>query len=227
MNSPVVVEFPLRGEWIAPNTPGTKIPSHGTDMFGETYAFDFVGVEPDTDSQRFCKPSALHYLTRGVRLGDCYGWGQPIFSATSGTVVQVQEGILEREPVHPARDLYVMFVNARNFNSRKIPDLRVLTGNSVLVESSAGYVLYAHAQNGSIRVCTGEQVTVGQHIASVGHSGNSTAPHLHFQLMDDLDPWAAKGIPCCFRAYEVKRGGAWQRVENGIPTAKERIRWGA
>lgn len=28
---PIIVEFPLKGEWFAPNTPGTKIPSHGTN----------------------------------------------------------------------------------------------------------------------------------------------------------------------------------------------------
>lgn len=38
MVTPIAVDFPLRGEWIVPQTPGTKIPSHGTDMFGERYA---------------------------------------------------------------------------------------------------------------------------------------------------------------------------------------------
>ena len=28
MHEPIIVEFPLRGEWLSPNTPGTKIPSH-------------------------------------------------------------------------------------------------------------------------------------------------------------------------------------------------------
>lgn len=42
---PIVVAFPLRGEWLAPNTPGTKIPSHGTNQLGTRYAFDFVQVD--------------------------------------------------------------------------------------------------------------------------------------------------------------------------------------
>lgn len=41
----VIVEFPLRGEWMAPNTPGKKVPSHGTDQLGERYAFDFLQVD--------------------------------------------------------------------------------------------------------------------------------------------------------------------------------------
>ena len=42
---PVIIGFPLRGEWLAPNTPGSKIPSHGTDQLGERYAFDFLQVD--------------------------------------------------------------------------------------------------------------------------------------------------------------------------------------
>ncbi len=224
MDTPVIVDFPLRGEWIAPNTPGTRIPSHGTDQLGQTYAFDFLGVEPDGTSKQFYQVSLFHYLILGVPLNKCYGWGKPIYAATAGTVVQAQDGTLERDPAHPARDLFNMFKNARDFNSRRMPDLRVLTGNSIMVESADGFVLYAHLQNGSVRVAAGDKIVPGQHLANVGHSGNSTAPHLHFQLMDNLDPWKAKGIPCCFRDYEVFKDGTWHSVENGIPTAEERIR---
>ncbi len=76
-----------------------------------------------------------------------------------------------------------------------------------MVESVDGYVLYAHLQNGSVRVAAGEKIVPGQHLGNVGHSGNSTAPHLHFQLMDQLDPWKANGIPCCFREYEMFKDG--------------------
>lgn len=224
MNTPVNVDFPLRGEWIAPNTPGSKIPSHGTDALGQTYAFDFVGVEPGTTKTSFYKTSSLHYFIRGVRLSECYGWGQPIYAASAGSVVKVSDGTPERDPVHLARDLFIMFKNARDFNAKNMPDLKALTGNHIIIESADGYVLYAHAQQGSLRVTKGEKITPGQHIANVGHSGNSTAPHLHFQLMDNLDPWVAKGIPCCFREYEVLKDGNWQKVENGIPKAEERIR---
>lgn len=37
MNKPIVVEFPLRGEWLSPNTPGAKIPSHGTNQAAVRY----------------------------------------------------------------------------------------------------------------------------------------------------------------------------------------------
>ena len=224
MQTPVVVDFPLRGLWNPANTPGTKIPSHGTDLLGERYAYDFVGIDPNRRSMRFYRPSPLQYLTRGVRLQDCYGWGQPIFCAVAGVVVQAEDGYPERNPVHLAWDIPNLLKNARTFNLNQTKDLRTLSGNFIIIESNAGYAVYAHAQTGSIIVSKGEKVEAGQHLANVGHSGNSTAPHLHFQLMDDPDPWKAQGILCCFREYEVFGQGAWHLVLNGIPKAVDRIR---
>jgi hypothetical protein len=209
---------------MAPNTPGTRVPSHGTDLLGERYAYDFIGLDPGNSSLRFYRPSPLNYLVFGVRLKDCYGWGRPIYAASAGTVVQVEDGWPERNPVHLARDLLIMFKNAHSFNSNRVVDLRVLSGNFVIVETGDGYAVYAHAQTGSIAVSAGEQVATGQRLANVGHSGNSTCPHLHFQLMDNRDPWKAQGIPCCFRDFDVFEHGVWRRVENGIPRAADRIR---
>ena len=42
----VVVAFPLRGEgWVAVNSPADRIPSHGVDLLGQRYAFDFLRVD--------------------------------------------------------------------------------------------------------------------------------------------------------------------------------------
>jgi hypothetical protein len=224
MLTPVVVDFPLKGEWITPNTPGTKVPSHGTDALGERYAYDFVGIDPESRSRRFYRPGPLRYLILGVRLQDCFGWGRPIFSATAGIVVRAEDGWPERNPVHLVRDFPLLLKNARAINSNQPPDLRSLSGNFIIIETDDGYAVYAHAQTGSILVSPGDKVIPGQRLAKVGHSGNSTAPHLHFQLMDHPDPWKAQGIPCCFRDYEVFYKGSWHLVQNGIPKATDRIR---
>jgi hypothetical protein len=222
--TPIVVDFPLRGEWMAPNTPGKRVPSHGTNILGQRYAYDFVRMGPGAGGRRFYRPSPLRYLVLGVRLQDCFGWGQPIFSATDGTVVQAMDGWPERNPVHPARDLAIALKHALTFDTKRAVDLRTLTGNSVIVESSDGYAVYVHAQTGSVRVSPGDKVIAGQHLANVGHSGNSTAPHLHFHLMDHPDPLQAQGLPCCFREYEVFQDGSWRPIQNGIPKDTERIR---
>lgn len=42
--------------------------------------------------------------------------------------------------------------------------------------------------------------------------------------LTSTDPTVARGVPCAFRAYEVFRGGAWQKVQNGMPGKTDRIR---
>jgi murein DD-endopeptidase MepM/ murein hydrolase activator NlpD len=86
------------------------------------------------------------------------------------------------------------------------------------------YALVAHARTGSLRVVEGAEVHAGQQLAEVGHSGNSTAPHLHFQLMDAPDPLAARGLPCAFHGYEALQGERWAAVAAGMPGKRERVR---
>ena len=62
------------------------------------------------------------------------------------------------------------------------------TGNSygqqVLINHGNGVkTRYAHCVTGSIRVRPGQRVTAGQQIASIGSTGNSTGPHLHFEVI--------------------------------------------
>lgn len=221
---PVVVDFPLRGEWWTPNTPGTRVPSHGTDLLGQRYAYDFMRTAQASKGARLSRHSVFRYLTSGIPLRDCFGWGEPILAATSGVVVEARDGWPERDPVHPLRDLAVALRNGLTLDVDKLTDFRPLTGNHVMVESEYGFVLYAHAQTGSVRVRPGDRVTAGQVVAAVGHSGNSTAPHLHFQLMDERDPRTARGILCSFREYDVLDGDTWRTVRAGIPKRTERLR---
>src|SRR5690606_24513226 len=46
----VRVDSPVRGRWLAMNSPASRVPSHGVRMYGQTYAIDLVH-EPDRTSR--------------------------------------------------------------------------------------------------------------------------------------------------------------------------------
>ncbi len=58
--------------------------------------------------------------------------------------------------------------------------------------------MYCHLKEGSIRVKAGQNVAKGEVIGRVGNTGNSSEPHLHFQLMDSRDFFRANGLPVMF-----------------------------
>ncbi len=45
LRKPILAGMPLRGDWLCPNTPGSKVPSHGTNRLGTRYAYDFVQAD--------------------------------------------------------------------------------------------------------------------------------------------------------------------------------------
>lgn len=224
-DDPVIIEFPLRGEWLAPTTPAKKIPSHGTDQLGERYAFDFLQVGWARTGRPFYRTNLPQYLFFGVPLNECYGWGQEVYAPCDGEIIKAEDGYKERPRVHLASDLFVALKNAYAFNPEK-DDLRSVAGNYVIMKCyDHVYAAFAHLQTGSVTVSAGQTVKKGDVLGKVGHSGNSTAPHLHFQLMDSSDLLSAKGIPCAFEQYDVFQNGEWKTVYNGVPSDKDRIRF--
>jgi murein DD-endopeptidase MepM/ murein hydrolase activator NlpD len=218
----LVVDFPLRGEWMAVHTPGSRIPSHGTDMLGQRYAFDLIRFDPRKEG-RYHPAGGLRTLLLGVPTRECHGWGEEIHAPLDGAVVAARDDLPERSRIHPVREVALALKNGLTFRPTPQHLHRVL-GNHVILRCGDVWAGFAHLTTGSVAVKIGQEVHVGHVLGRVGHTGNSTAPHLHFQLMDGPNPLVAKGVPCAFRAYEVRRDDAWHRVENAIPASTERIR---
>jgi hypothetical protein len=222
LDDPVVVDFPLRGEWAAATTPAHKIPSHGTDQLGQRYAYDLVRID-DREGFHMHPAGTLRSYLIGGRTRDCYGWGQPVHAAFDGEVIAAVDGVPERQWLHVVRELALVLKKAFTFDPAK-RGIAPIAGNHVIMRAGETFAVYAHLAPGSVAVQEGQTVRTGDVIGRVGHTGNSTAPHLHFQLMDSADPLHASGIVCAFARYLEDRGGRWEPVERGIPRKGVRIR---
>ncbi|MCF6337347.1 MAG: M23 family metallopeptidase [Gammaproteobacteria bacterium] len=223
---PITVEFPLRGDWTAGHTPAEKVPSHGVDVLGQTYAYDFLRLDWNKKGFIFHPKTTLRYYTTGLNVKDCFGYGEHIYSPVNGKVVVSKDGLKDHQWLHPIKDLLAAYARGLYISLSKKPNLHKVIGNYIIVkmEDFDAYVFFAHAKKDSIMVKEGEVITCGQHLADVGNTGNSTAPHLHFHIMDRIDLLNAKGLPCNFKEYESFSNDSWTTKINGIPEKRERIR---
>ncbi|MBT2424732.1 M23 family metallopeptidase [Streptomyces sp. ISL-112] len=203
---PVEVAPPVTGRWTALNSPADKVPSHGTHIYGQTYAIDIVAEREEEGGEASARPRFrwLWPLFRRNRVFPAFG--APLLAVADATVVRASDG--QRD--HLSRNslpalAYLMLIEG---NVRSIVGAHRVIGNHVILDLGDGtYAVYAHAQRGSLRVKAGDTVRAGQPIARCGNSGNTTEPHLHFHLMDGPDLDAARGVPFTWRGLELPANG--------------------
>ncbi|MYR97474.1 MULTISPECIES: M23 family metallopeptidase [unclassified Streptomyces] len=207
---PVEVAPPVSGRWTALNSPADKVPSHGTHIYGQTYAIDIVAEREDEGGgeggEAQARP-AFRWLWPVVRRNrDFPAFGAPLLAVADATVVRASDG--QRD--HLSRNslpalAYLMLIEG---NVRSVLGVHRVLGNHVILDLGDGtYAAYAHIRRGSLQVKAGDTVRAGQEIARVGNSGNTTEPHLHFHLMDGPDPDDARGVPFTWRGVGVPAGG--------------------
>ncbi|MEV7867132.1 M23 family metallopeptidase [Streptomyces sp. NPDC088124] len=216
----VEVDPPVRGGWQALNSPADKVPSHGTYGYGQAYAIDIVaepGPEADTPSPQAGTPGpastpppsrpAFAWLWPVARRNEDFpAFGAPLFAVADAMVVHASDG--QRD--HLSRNSLAGLVYLMLFEStvREIAGVHRIFGNHVILDLGNGtYAAYAHLRRGSLEVGVGDRVSAGQTLARCGNSGNSSEPHLHFQLMDHPDLNSARGIPFRWRGIGVPSNG--------------------
>jgi hypothetical protein len=154
-------------------------PVNGSLLVPQRFAIDFYKLD-DQHRSWVGDPTTLEsYLA----------YRQPILAASAGTVVAALDGFrnnpdLPRPPTPPA--------------------ITETVGNHVIVKIADGvYVLYGHMDPGSVAVHVGDKVTRGQQIGLIGTSGNSTTPHLHFQILTTPTYFPADSTPWAFDSFTL------------------------
>ena len=81
--------------------------------------------------------------------------------------------------------------------------IETVDGNHVVLDLGGGrFAFYAHLQKGSVKVRPGDSVKKGTVLGKLGNTGNTSAPHLHFHIMNRPSPIAADGIPYVIDAFD-------------------------
>ena len=121
-------------------------------------------------------PSAYSRITTGLY----YSSGQYHGAVDFGT------GGINGQPIYAVADGLVI-VSERLSGSY---------GNYIIIMHDNGlFTLYAHGQDGSRTVSAGQRVKQGQQIMRVGSTGNSTGPHLHFEVRTSPGKYANRVNP--------------------------------
>lgn len=176
-----VIGPPLQGKgWVAVNGccaaggvhRGTGLSVNGAIHFAQRFAIDWMKLD---DAGRMVHGDAgdVHNYTN---------YGAAVLAVADGTVVETLNNLNDQMP-------------------GKLPDPNTITldnidGNHVVLDLGNGvYAFYAHMQKGSVAVSVGDHVKRGQVLGKLGNSGNTSAPHLHFHLMNGPSPVGSSGLP--------------------------------
>ncbi len=215
----MVLGPPLTGKgWVALNGccgvdgahRATSLPVNGEIHFAQRFAIDWMQLNADG---RFSKGS-------GKDVKDYADYGAKVIAVADGTVVET-------------------LTNLNDQVVGTLPDPKTITienvdGNHIVLDLGHGrYGFYAHLQKDSVLVKKGDHVKRGQVLALLGNTGNTSAPHLHFHLMDGTSVLGSSGLPYVIDRFSVAGqlsaerfdasgiDGEWSKFLSATPSARK------
>jgi hypothetical protein len=135
-----------------------------------------------------------------VKLEDYGVFGVEVIAPGAGVIAQVIDGSFDCDPGDADRSVGV--------------------GNMVMIDHQNGeFSLLCHFKHNSIVVKIGDYIKQGDLLGLCGNTGNTSQPHIHFNLQDNLLGYQAKALPAQFKRIMVN-GVA---KENYEPTRFEQV----
>ena len=176
--SDVPLGLPFRGEWSV---------AWGGDTYGVNRHARNRDQRRAADLDRLGAEGKTHRGDGATNI-DYYAYGEEILAVADGTVVTAVDGVPENVP--GSENPYIA------------------PGNFVVVRHRDDlFSVYGHLQPGSIRVKAGGSVMRGTTLGLCGNSGNSSEPHLHFQLQDGPLIEKSWGVTPFFANVSLVRDG--------------------
>ncbi|WP_146645497.1 M23 family metallopeptidase [Labilithrix luteola] len=178
VKSTLVMGLPFRGQWsVSWGGPSLDVNQHVSHK-SQRRATDLVMVDEAGKTHR----------GEGKKNEDYYAYGQEILAVADGTVITVIDGVPENAP----GSMNPYFA----------------AGNLVIIKHGDQlYSVYAHLQPGKLRVKPGATVKRGAVLGLCGNAGNTSEPHLHFQLQDGPLFENSYGVEPIFKDVSIVRNG--------------------
>ena len=180
---------PLSGKhWVAVNGccgadsihRSSSLSVNGGIYFAQRFAIDWMRLD---EAGRF-----VHGDPADVHNYDSYG--ADVLAVADGTVVETLNDLDDQK--------------AGTLPDPKTITLQNVDGNHIVMNLGDGvFAFYAHLQKNSVRVSPGERVKRGQILGKLGNTGNTSAPHLHFHLMEGTSVLGSNGIPYQIDSFSI------------------------
>ena len=172
--SGVKYSLPFHDEWYTANGGVTKNISHSWDILPQRFAYDFIILDEEGASCQGDKKDLHSY----------YCYGKDILAPADGIVVSVKNSF---------PDCRIMDDGQTDLDT---PDIG---GNRIIIKHSKNeFSAICHLMPKSAIVQKGQTVKRGEVIAKCGNSGNTSEPHVHFQIQSTAGFYSCTGLPIFF-----------------------------
>lgn len=178
-------QFPMKGEWFVFWGGNDVMSNYHYEHETQRYALDIVRTQEGFSYNGDPKVNASYYA-----------FGEPLYAAADGTVVEIKNDIPDNTPgvMNPEEP----------------------AGNYVVIDHGNGeHSITGHIKEGSVAVKKGDKVKQGDLIGELGNSGNSSEAHLHFQVSDGPDLFTSRSVNIRWadQSQQLTRGNTIQ----GLP----------
>ena len=178
VKSTLPLALPFKGQWLVFWGGDAPAVNQHIGNPSQRRAADLLKVDPE----------GKDHSGDGKKNTDFFAFGADILAVADGTVVSVIDGVPDNEP--GALNPYAA------------------TGNSVTIEHEGKvFSTYAHLKDHSAKVREGAKVKKGTVLGACGNSGQTSQPHLHFQLQDSASMAASWGVEAVFAELVLTRDG--------------------
>lgn len=194
--------LPFDGEWYTGSGGVTKNTSHSWEVLPQRFAYDFNIV--DDEGKSYCGDK------EDLRSYYCYG--KDVLAPADGVVVSINNNF---------PDCRIMS------DGQPDPDTPDIGGNRIIIKHSPNeYSAICHLIPKSVTVQKGQTVKRGDVIAKCGNSGNTTEPHVHFQVQNTARFYSCIGLPILFSNIQKRLYANYNGVDTRPLPEKEDIKDG-